>query len=178
MRILVQDFNWAILKYCKNIVTVFFAGEWWIDWSLPTCPISVQWRDDCLGALRGDRVNKVHQEQTVRVLDTEHGPWVAALTVPFATGKHHVLVPPSGYAGYRTGSHGIPVRWSWHHQQWRAQIQGVGVSAQVLRDRRTGPRLHDQLDGVGWQLFLPSFWVNFVLFFNYLVVKWENITQI
>lgn len=110
----------------------------------------------CLGALRGKRIDQVHEEQTVRVLDKEHGPRVAARPIPLFAGEHDLLVPPASHAR-RSGGYRIPGR----SRIWRrSQVQGMGVRSQVLRDRRPGPWLYDQPNGVGRKFILSSFLVS------------------
>lgn len=94
----------------------------------------------------------------MRILDTEHGPRMVARAIPLTTGEHDVLVPPASHANRNLGrriSGGPRVR-----SRRRSQIQGVGVGAQVLRDRNTNQRLYYQSNGVGRQFFMPSFLVN------------------
>lgn len=87
-----------------------------------------------LGEFRRDRVDQVHEEQALRVLDTEHGPRMAARALSLAAGEHYVLVPPASYADWgrdhRISGCGPRVRF-----RRRSQVQGMGVRAQVLRDR-------------------------------------------
>lgn len=88
----------------------------------------------CAGALCGERINQVHEEQTMRVLDSEHRPRMVARAVPLVAGEHDVLVPSAGHARQPRRSR-IP------GGGWRPQVQGVGVRAQVLRDRSADQRL-------------------------------------
>lgn len=108
-----------------------------------------------VGAFRGERIDQVHEEQTVRILDTEHGPRMVARAVPLVAGEHDVPVPPAGHAvrssGSRISSGGGP-----RAPGRRYQVQGMGVGAEVLRDRSADPRLHDQPDGMGRQLVVSS----------------------
>lgn len=107
----------------------------------------------CAGALCGERIDQVHEEQTVRVLDPEHRPRMAARAVPLVAGEHDLLVPPASHArqpGRRAiSAGGRPL-----------QVQGVGVRAQVLRDRLADSRLQHKPDGVGRQFVLSSLLVN------------------
>lgn len=77
---------------------------------------------------------------------------MVARAVPFFAGKHKMLVPSTSDA---YGSPGR--RMSGGRSRNRAQVQGMGVRAQVLRDRPADQGLHHQPDGVGREFVLPSF---------------------
>lgn len=82
---------------------------------------------------------------------------MATRTLPLSAGKHDMLVPSTSYADQSCGRR-ISGKPRIGHG-WRSQVQGMGIRAQVLRDRRSASGLHDQLDGVGRKFFLPSFLV-------------------
>lgn len=65
---------------------------------------------DCyIGAFCGKRIDKVHKKQTVRVLDTEYGPWMVACPLPLFAGEHNLLVPSSSHP-FWFGNHRISDR--------------------------------------------------------------------
>lgn len=111
-----------------------------------------------LGPFCGKRIDQIHEKQTVRILDKEHGPRMATRPLPLFTGEHHLLVSSESHASRPGRGRRIPGRCprTRCRRRGRFQVQSVGVRSQILRDRSPEQGLHHQPDGVGRQFFLPT----------------------